>query len=168
MSQSIIYPLGKSEIKMFYPNKNRRERKMALLLMWSHPWPVWGLTLITGRGENYISAQGWWMTSKICVQGLKGNGDRGIYLENGGWGSGEAGRLKAQDAQDPQPGPFLCFRSSPLAKWPASLMLPICKEYRTVPGVPPLLPRVLHSSLTHFPPCLFRLLEQLLDSGSVG
>lgn len=34
------------------------ERKITLLLMWSHPWPVWGLALITGGGENYISVQG--------------------------------------------------------------------------------------------------------------
>lgn len=88
-------------------------------------------------------------------------------------GSGEAGCLKAQDVDKfihwtPPPGPFLCFESSPLAKWPALLMLPMCKEKHAAPGIPPPLPRVLHSSLTHFWPCLFGLLQQLLDFGSVG
>lgn len=47
------------------------------------------------------------------------NGDRGIYLENGGWGSDEAGCLKAQDIDKfiqwtPFLEPFLCFESTGL------------------------------------------------------
>lgn len=80
-------------------------------------------------------------------------------------GSGEAGCLKAQDIDKfiqwtPLLGPFLCFESLPLAKWPTSLILPMCKEYPAMPGIPPLLMLVVHSpvrpkSLNHFEPCLF-------------
>lgn len=80
-------------------------------------------------------------------------------------GSGEAGRLKAQDIDKfiqwtPLLGPFLCFESWPLAKWPTSLMLPVCEECPAMPGFLLLLMLVVHSSvrpksLTHFEPCLF-------------
>lgn len=65
-------------------------------------------------------------------------------------GSGEAGCLKARDIDKfiqwtPLLGPFLCFESLPLAKWPTLLMLPMCKEYPAMPGIPPLQMLVVHS-----------------------
>lgn len=173
MSQSIIYPLGQSKIKTFYTNKNHWERKIMLPLMRSQPWPVWG------SRTHY--REGWKLHLPTRMMDDKLNlcpGTEGEWWQrylSWEWrlGSGDAGCLKAQDVDKfihwtPPPGPFLCFESSPLAKWPASLMLPMCKEYHAVPGIPPLLPRVLHSSLTHFWMCFFGLLQQLLDSGSVG
>lgn len=77
--QSIIYPLGKSKIKTFYTNKNRRERKITLLLLWSHPWPVWGLAVITGRVKiiSPCKDDGWqvksvsrdwrWMVTEVFI-----------------------------------------------------------------------------------------------------
>lgn len=85
-------------------------------------------------------------------------------------GSGEAGCLKAQDIDKfilwtPLLGPFLCFESWPLAKWPTSLMLPVCEKCCATPGILPLLKLVVHSSvrpksLTHFEPRLFGLFRK--------
>lgn len=98
------------------------------------------------------------------------NGDRGIYLENGGWGQARLGALRHKTLTNLSSGPhclgpFLCFESWPLAKWPASLMLPACEECCTTPGIPPLLKLVVHSSvrpksLTHFEHCLFGVIRK--------
>lgn len=114
MSQSIIYPVGKlsggeCEIKSFYTNNNHQKNQDSKMLCHVQRGPIpgllRGLKLITGRGENYTSAQGWWMTSLICVQGLKVNGDRGIYLENGGWGQARLGALRHKTLTNLSSGP---------------------------------------------------------------
>lgn len=80
-------------------------------------------------------------------------------------GSGEAGCLKAQDIDKfiqwtPLRGPFLCFESLPLAKWPTSLMLPMCEECPAMPVILPLLMLVVYSSVRPTSdPCLFGFFE---------
>lgn len=149
---------------------------MLCHVQWRGPIPglFGGLKLITGRGgELYLCTR--MMDDKLNLcPGTEGEWWQRYLSWEWRLGSGEAGCLKAQDIDKfiqwtPLLGPFLCFESLPLAKWPTLLMLPVCKEYPAMPGIPPLLMLVVHSSvrpksLTHFEPCLFGV----LDSGSLG
>lgn len=128
--------------------------------MWrSHLWPVWRSYTHYREGRKlYLCTR--MMDDKLNLcPGTEGEWWQRYLSWEWRLGSGEAGCLKARDIDKfiqwtPLLGPFLCFESLPLAKWPTLLMLPMCKEYPAMPGIPPLQMLVVHSrtrpkSLTH-------------------
>lgn len=167
MSQSIIYPVGKlsggdCKIESFYTNNNHIKKKsgskMLCHLLWCGPipglfgglWKEWKLYLCTRMMDDKLN---------LCP-GTEGEWWQRYLSWEWRLGSVEAGCLKAQDfdkfiQRNPLLGPFRCFESLPLAKWPTLLMLPMCKEYPAMLGIPPLLLLVVHSSLTPSEPWLF-------------
>lgn len=140
---------------------------MLCHVQWRGPIPglFGGLKLITGRGGGKLYLCTRMMDDKLNLcPGTEGEWWQRYLSWEWRLGSGEAGCLKAQDIDKfiqwtPLLGPFLCFESWPLAKWPTSLMLPMCEECPAMPGILPLLMLVVHSSvrpkcLTLFEPCL--------------
>lgn len=143
------------------------------------PGPVWRSSTHYGGGEGRkLYLRTGMMDDKLNLcPGTEGEWWQRYLSWEWRLGSGEAGRLKAQDVDkfiqwSPLLGPFLCFESLPLAKWPTSLMLPVCKEYAAVPAVPPLR-MLVHSlvrpePLTRSEPCLFGVFKDPINSGSLG
>lgn len=93
------------------------------------------------------------------------NGDRGIYLENGGWGQARLGALRHKTLTNLSSGPhcvglFFVLNPGHLLSDPHRSCCQRVKNACATPGIPPLLKLVVHSSvrpesLTRFEQCLF-------------
>lgn len=141
--------------RRFFTNKNHRERKLPLLLMLSHPSLVWG------SRAHY--REGWKLGSPCKNDGWQGKS----VSRDWRWMVTEVFIFRMEVGVRPgwAPQGTRCTRAvvwafsfvlNPrhLAKRPALLMLPMCKECRVVAGIPALLLRVLHSSMTFHYFCL--------------
>lgn len=174
--QAILYKwqeLTLKHTKVWFPKKMPRHPQRWDLI----PGLFRGLKLITARGENYTSRM---MDDKLNLcPGTEGERWQRYLSWEWRLGSGKAGCLKAQDIDKfiqwtPLLGPFLCFESWPLAKWPTSLMLPAREECMRHAGRPTSAeaccsffceaPKIIDSFWTMF----VWGFQEMLDSGSLG